>query len=135
MDGSGGSMEIVDGGRISIPTQYEVDLATCYNGINEIRNFLNISIDRGEREIEEGTNNVDEHQERHIMSIIGASKQLLRTLEGIPEIGDPAPEPLPENINVLITLCKACGYSSSDRKDDTRGAEIEKVLGEAGRYK
>ena len=78
-------------------------------------------------------NYVDEHQERHIRSIIGASKQLLRTLEGIPEIGAPAPEPLPENINVLITLCRACGYSSSDRKDDTRGTEIEKVLGEAGR--
>jgi hypothetical protein len=54
-------------------------------------------------------------------------------LERVPEIGDPAPESLPENINVFITICDNCAYASSNRKDDTRGAEIEKVLGEAGR--
>lgn len=133
MNGSGGNMEIVDEGGKLIITQYEVDLGRCYNGIKEIRNLLNISIEKGEREIEEGTNYVDEHQERHNRSIIGASIQLLRTLERVPEIGDPAPESLPENINVFITICDNCAYASSDRKDDTRGAEIEKVLGEAGR--
>ena len=129
-------MEIVDEGRKSIITPYDENLAKCYNGINEIRNFLSISIARGEREIVERTNYVDEHQERHNRSIMGASRQLLKkTLEGIPETGDPAPESLPENINVFITLCGGCGYASSNRKDDTRGAEIEKVLGEADRGK
>jgi hypothetical protein len=66
-------------------------------------------------------------------SIIGVSIQLLKTLERVPEIGDPAPESPPENINVFITICDNCAYASSNRKDDTRGAEIEKVLGEAGR--
>jgi hypothetical protein len=47
MNGSGGNMEIVDEGGKLIITQYEVDLARCYNGIKEIRNLLNISIEKG----------------------------------------------------------------------------------------